>query len=253
MKKIALSLCALASLSFLDADMTRVEMGIGGWNESGSGDITYTPSSSVNVAGTYKSSENSQSEMYVWMLIKHPISILPNLRVEYVNVEDDGLATGKFENFTTPSGTPTSLQLTQYDIIPYYNILDNTAWGTLDLGLDAKIVEAEVVASQTLDPIGVVSASYTDKDTIVIPLLYGRGRIEIPNTNIGLEADLKYVTYSGSTIYDGRVKVDYTFDLSGVQPGIELGYRVQSYDIDDDNTKMDVDFSGVYFGAMLRF
>ena len=53
-----------------------------------------------------------------------------------------------------------------------------------------------------------------------------------------------------------RAKVDYTFDfVPVVQPAIEVGYRVQKFDVtsDDDKTKMDMEFSGVYAGLMLRF
>jgi outer membrane protein len=86
-------------------------------------------------------------------------------------------------------------------------------------------------------------------------MVYGRARVEIPATGFGIEADAKYITYDGSTVYDVRAKVDYTFDFDVVQPGIEIGYRAQKFDIksDDDKTKMNMDFVGVYAGLMLRF
>ena len=97
---------------------------------------------------------------------------------------------------------------------------------------------------------------YSDTTSLVLPLAYLRGRVEIPATNIGLEADGKYITYSGSTAYDIRAKVDYTLGfIPVVQPALEVGYRIQKFDLvsDDEKTKMNLDFAGVYAGFMLRF
>jgi len=146
--------------------------------------------------------------------------------------------------------------MTQFDVIPYYNILDNTAWITLDLGLDLKVTEIKYQADGVVIP-GIADTSYTDSVTTVIPLLYVRGRVEIPATNIGLEADLKYVSYNSNTIYDARAKVDYTLDfIPVIQPAIEVGYRVQKIKLEDDgagSAKADLDFAGAYAGLMLRF
>jgi hypothetical protein len=40
-----------------------------------------------------------------------------------------------------------------------------------------------------------------------------------------------------------------------IQPALEIGYRVQKIDIDEDSidAKLDIDFSGVYAGLMVRF
>ncbi|HEY9203198.1 MAG TPA: TIGR04219 family outer membrane beta-barrel protein, partial [Sulfurimonas sp.] len=147
--------------------------------------------------------------------------------------------------------TTLSYDMKQYDIIPYYNILDNTAWITLDLGLDIKIVDASYTAAPSAPFTG-----YSDSVTFALPLLYVRTRVEIPATNIGLEADVKYVTTGDSTVYDVRAKVDYTLDfIPVVQPALEVGYRVQKLDIDESgvDAKLDIDFSGIYAGLMLRF
>ena len=261
MKKILISLACVASMaSIANADMARIEMGIGGWNATSSGGASYTDTRTLSlVNGTYKSNENDSNNMYAWMLIKHPIPVLPNLRLEYANMEDDGLVSGEFKDFASsaPVDTPATLEMTQFDIIPYYNILDNTAWLTLDLGLDIKIQETKYSVS-TKSVHGVAYEGYNDNATLVLPMLYGRLRMEVPATGIALETDVKYVTYDGSTVYDARVKVDYTFDLGMfVDPALELGYRVQKFDIDyedgSDHTTSDLKFAGIYAGLMLRF
>lgn len=250
MKKVFYSLTCTALLaSGVMADFTRVEMGAGAWMQTPKGDVSYTEN---GADGGYISSEKDSTETYIWALIKHPVPILPNLRLEYVTLEDSGLATGEFEDFDIGAATTSlSYNMKQYDIIPYYNILDNTSWITLDLGLDIKIVDA----SYTAAPSGAFTG-YSDSVTFAVPLLYARTRVEIPSTAIGLEADVKYITTGDSTVYDVRAKVDYTFDFTpAVQPALEVGYRVQKMDIDESgvDAKLDIDFSGFYAGMMLRF
>lgn len=251
MKKIATTLLFVGTfLTTANADIMRVEAGIGLWDQKSSGTLSYTDG---GADGRYSSNEPSDSSMYFWALLKHPLPLIPNLRLEYASVEDSGVGSGKFKDFDIIGGATTRVayDIKQYDIIPYYNILDNTAWITLDLGLDIKVMEASLDA----DPNTSGFKGYSQSETIAIPLLYLRARVEIPATNIGLESDVKYVSYSSNSLYDVRVKVDYTFDISPViQPAIELGYRVQKVDIEDGSDfDVDLKFAGFYGGLMLRF
>ncbi|QOP40301.1 TIGR04219 family outer membrane beta-barrel protein [Sulfurimonas marina] len=254
MKKIISTLAMVSTLATVaSADFTRVEMGVGVWSQEPTGNITYKDGATT---GSYASDETKKTSAYAWMLIKHPIPVVPNLRLEYASVEDKGSVDGTFKDFTASSVTTGSFKVDQYDVIPYYNILDNTAWITLDLGLDIKVLDSSFKA-EGVNVNGVVGLSdYEDSTLLAVPMGYARARVEIPATDIGIESDIKYITYSGSTLSDFRVKVDYTFDITPVvQPAIEVGYRTQSYVIetDDDKTKVDMKFSGVYGGLMLRF
>jgi outer membrane protein len=250
MKKILYTLtCGAVLASTVMADFTRVEMGAGAWAQNSKGNATYTDG---GANGLYTSSKNKEISPYVWMLIKHPVPLLPNIRLEYVSLEDKGIASGKFKDFDIGAASTTlSYDMKQYDIIPYYNILDNTAWITLDLGLDIKIIDASYNAAPTTG-----FAGYKDSVTFPVPLLYARARVQIPSTNLGFETDIKYITTGNSTVYDVRAKVDYLFDfIPAVQPALEVGYRAQKIDIDDSSAdaKLDIEFSGFYAGLMLRF
>ncbi|WP_304545019.1 TIGR04219 family outer membrane beta-barrel protein [Sulfurimonas microaerophilic] len=254
MKKIISTLAIVSGLATVaSADFARVEMGVGAWGQEPAGGITYQNGPAT---GSYTSNETKKTSAYAWMLVKHPIPVVPNLRLEYSSVEDKGSVDGTFKDFTASSVTTGSFKVDQYDVIPYYNILDNTAWITLDLGLDIKVLDSSFKA-EGVNVNGVVGLSdYEDSALLAVPMGYARARVEIPATDIGIESDIKYITYSGSTLSDFRVKVDYTFDITPVvQPAIEVGYRTQSYVIetDDDKTKVDMKFSGVYAGLMLRF
>jgi len=260
MKKIVSSLLLGSALlsTVASADFTRVEAGVGAWSYKPSGIITYTDNDGTL---TNTSLEKEQSSAYAWIFIKHPIPILPNLRLEYATIHDDGEGTGSYNGYTFPAGTKTTWDLTQYDVIPYYNILDNTFWTTIDIGIDIKVVESDYTAKNAQVSISTIPPSvsvsdYNEKDTAVVPLAYLRGRVEIPATDIGLEADAKYISYDGDTIYDVRAKVDYTLSfIPVVQPAIEIGYRAQKYDFTskDKKTKVNMDFGGLYMGIMARF
>ena len=250
MKKILATMAASTLLSVaLNADMIKVEIGAGAWAQTPSGTANYDKG--LGVTGTNTFDETKDTSAYVWILIKHPIPVVPNIRLEYMSIHATGTATGTWNGQTIPTSAKSVLDVKEYDIIPYYNILDNTFWTTLDIGIDIKVVDADY----KVNPVPLFSG-YEDSATIPLPLIYLRTRVEIPATNIGIEADGKYITTGSSTVYDARIKVDYTFDVSPVvQPGIEIGYRTHKIKIDenDEEVKTDMDFSGFFAGLMLRF
>ena len=256
MKKLTTTLALAAAITTAaNADFTRIEMGVGGWDENPKGYITYTDTNS-GAYGRYDSDEKSHTSTYAWLLVKHPIPIIPNIRLEYVKIDDNGKVSGQFEDFTTGGLQDASFTMNQYDIIPYYNILDNTLWTTIDLGVDVKVLDTTFEAKGvTINNLGTIG-DYSDKKTVAVPMGYVRARVQIPATGLGVEGDVKYITYSGSTFSDVRIKADYTFDITPViQPGIEVGYRRQKLDLEssDNKTKVNMTFDGVYAGVMLRF
>lgn len=254
MKKLLTILASLTMFTTLvSADFLRIEGGAGAWMQTPNTDMEYKDS--TGLSGTDTSLSENETQGYVWMLVKQPIPLIPNLRLEYVNISSVGKGEGQFAFFDVnlAGDTPSSIEMTQFDIIPYYNILDNLAWTTVDIGLDIKVMEMTYTATPSTG-FGLLG-DYVEVSNEVIPLLYVRARVEIPATNIGLETDVKYITDGTSTISDVRVKVDYTLDFVPViQPGVELGYRMQKmYMETDEDLIADFDFSGVYLGVMVRF
>lgn len=256
MKKILGSICTVALLSSVSyADFLRVEIGGGAWEQKPSGKAIRTDGDGVlNLEGEYTSAEKTASDIYGWGLLKHPVPIIPNVRLEYASITDEGKVNGKVDGVSVPADAKTTLKTKQVDLIPYYNLLDNLFWITLDLGIDAKFFKSDA----SIDSVNVGSSSYigySNSVNAVIPLVYVRGRVQVPATGLGVEADIKAITYSDTTVYDVRAKVDYTFtSVPVVQPGIEIGYRIQKLKIDDgEKTQVDLDYQGVYAGVMLRF
>ena len=248
-----LILAGLLSAS-AQADVVRVEAGVGMWNQSISGDIQYAGEAAFT---TDTLNYGSESKPYVWAYIKHPIPVLPNLRLEYTAVEFAGSTTKTFTyNAQSFSGTTEStLTMDQLDAILYYNILDNTAWTTVDLGLDIKSMSGAFKASS--NPSGV---NVNESENLVLPMLYARGRVEIPGTDLGFEAEGKYLGYKSSKVVDASIKVDYTLVdmIPFMDLGIEVGYRMQTIkldatDISSLDTSLTLDVDGVFAGIVGRF
>ncbi|MBE0498692.1 MAG: TIGR04219 family outer membrane beta-barrel protein [Campylobacterales bacterium] len=252
MKKVLSGLLLAGVLGVtVQADIVRVEMGGGVWNNELSGDITSdTPATSFD---SDILDYDKASKGYIWAFIKHPIPVLPNLRLEYAAIDYAGTSTQSFtyKGTSYAASAKTDLTLDQFDIIMYYNLLDNTAWMTFDLGLDVKVIQAEFNA------VNEASAEQL-KETIPLPMAYGRLRFEIPGTDIGLEGSAKYTAYKNSKVSDYSVKADYTLvDILPVDVGLEVGYRVMQIDLDgtdfDVDTTLDIKVKGLFAGAVIRF
>ena len=249
MKKIFSLLFASALISFpLLADFLRVEAGGGAWNQKDNGSLTYK---NAVESGSDTSTKKEDTLGYAWIYLKHPIPILPNIRLEYTTLKYAGsvnVSTVGSPTITTTSTFDTDV----YDGILYYNFLDNLAWMTLDLGLDVKMLDY----SYHTEPIAGSYGGYNKSGTLFVPLAYARIRFEIPGTGLGLEGEGAYLNYNSATLYDARAKVDWTMTfVPVVQPGIEIGYRIMKSDYQKSSSeiKTDIDFSGVYAGAMVRF
>ncbi len=253
MKKfLVLTILVILSSLSLHADLLRIEGAAGAWKAEPSGEMNYKKSARFDLQETL--AYNSDTITYAWILVKHPIPVLPNLRLEYDNLDYSGVSKKGYtwEGTTVGVGAKSTLSLKQYDAIMYYNVLDNTFWATLDLGLDAKFIKASFDINDPGD-----NYAYSASDNIVLPMLYGRVRAEVPLTNIGVEADMKWIGYGSVDAYEIRIKADYTFDAFIVEPMVELGYRTLVVNIDssdyDIDGSLDADFSGFYMGVGIRY
>ena len=253
MKKL-LSIAATSALlaTAANADIVRVEGAVGAWQTDPTGTMQYNSNPEFDVVDN-AGLESSQN-MYAWVYLKHPIPIVPNLRLEYVDPSFDGTVATLTWNGEDYANVNNTLSLTQYDAVLYYNILDNLFWSTIDLGLDIKFIDGNynLSASSPLAP--AVDESFS----LAMPLGYARGRVQLPVTNIGIEAIARGMSYSGNTVVDAQIKIDYTMDfIPVVQPGLELGYRYQQMTLDGGSIGLDANidttFSGVYGGIMVRF
>lgn len=235
----------------VQADIVRVEMGAGAWQNEFSGTVTSTTLPDPITADIL--GYDKETKGYVWVYVKHPVPVLPNLRLEYAAVDFSGTSTDSFTYDGKPYAinTKSDLTLDQIDVIMYYNLLDNTAWTTLDIGLDIKVVDFAFHASSG----GNVVA---EQETLPLPMAYGRLRFEVPGVDLGIEGTAKYTAYKNSKVADYSIKADYTLvDILPVDVGLEVGYRFQQFDIDGTDfsteTTADIEVDGIFAGATVKF
>ncbi|MEN8141131.1 MAG: TIGR04219 family outer membrane beta-barrel protein [Thermodesulfobacteriota bacterium] len=236
------------------ADFLRVEAGAGVWQSEPDGDMNYLGDPVFSLADATGFEEESLT--YLWAYLKHPVPFVPNVRLEYVETSFDGNVNSPIEwDNTTYVNAYNELSLDQYDAVFYYNLLDNTFWLTLDLGLQFKFVDG----GYTLENTGILPLPAVREDFDgVFPMLYVRARANMPGTGFGVEGIGRGLIYGDSNITDLQVKIDYTLDMIPfVKPGLEVGYRIQQLDLDTDDIDMranvDIDFSGVFAGMTVRF
>lgn len=253
MKKLLL----MASLGYTLAQaVPLIDLDIGGgiWNTAPSGTLDVL-SNNIDLADT--AGFDATQSTYAYVQFEHPIPIVPNIRVEYVNPT----FSGDIASFTFPDGTTASashtLTLTQLDGIIYWDLLGLVPlpWLTFNAGLDIKSFSGKYEATATgVDP-------YAQDFNLPVPTLYLNPHVDIPLTGIGFDVNVKYL---GSNLYKSSVldlaaKVSYTMDfIPLIQPGIEAGYRMQEIkldagDINVENFNADIKMDGVFVGAYLHF
>ena len=252
-KFLSTAVASALMVTAANADFIRVEGGVGVWQSEPTGVIGYAGSPAFDIAE--EAGLETSEGAYLWVYLKHPVPIIPNVRFEYNAPSFSGQIAQIEWNGDTYASVSNTLELTQYDAVLYYNILDNTLWSTIDIGLDIKLIEGSyALAADTVNG----SSAVNEPFDLAMVLPYVRARVQIPITEIGVEAIVRGASYTSNTIIDAQIKVDYTMDFVPViQPGIEIGYRHQQIDLDGDSIGLDANFettfSGVYGGIMVRF
>lgn len=252
MKKLLLSsVTVMALASSMCADVIRVEAGAGMWQAKANGNARYGGSTDYDVTDMYGLDDTS-SGGYFWAYLKHPLPVIPNVRIEQKNfsVEGKTKAGTIFDGNIYASGATSKLELDQTDFILYYNLLDNTAWITFDFGLNIKNFSGQMSLADT------TNGETKSNISLSLPLAYMRGRVQIPATNIGIEADSSFISYDGSSVSDSQIKADWSFFTTPViDIGAELGYRTQAVKFDSSSVDVKTDFtvSGMFGGFTAKF
>lgn len=222
--RILLSLCTAAVMASASVIIgTGIEVDY--YNPAASGDFSYTDNGITT--RTHFNSE-SQSAYQVGVYFEHPVPILPNIRVDLTPE-------------TTFSGldgaTVSKVSISQTDIIPYYEILDNVV--DLDLGVAFRVFDGKVE--------GTVNQSISQ----VIPMAYAAVGADIPGMPIRIAGDIKYAGYNGDSLSDMRIKAVWKI-MAGLQA--QAGYRQGSLDVNDRfDLNSNVTIKGPFVGVGYTF
>lgn len=182
--------------------------------------------------------------------VEHPIPVLPNVRLRHLSLSDSATSTQTVSRdfgpvtFAADEDIRSSYDLRMTDATFYYKPLDN--WIALNLGLTARYMDLEVELesrdSNEREQVG---------GAIVIPMAHVGLRANLPLTGFYAMAEVDAISASGNSLRDARAGLGWE---SRRLFGIEAGYRELALDIDDeDDLDADIDFSGAYVQANLRF
>jgi len=217
MKKLLLgALVALLPLTGFSATILGIQAGVGNWDQTPSGAL-------ISTVGSDTIKETEKGEGYTYLVFEHPIPLIPNVKLANTKVSAEG-------NLII-----TSLEVDQTDVTLYYEILDNVV--SLDVGVTARKVDGQVT--------GAGSATFSG----TVPLLYAAAEIMLPS-GFALAAEINTIGSGNDKISDISAKVTYTTDFN---LGIEVGTRTQTFEVDIDSVRTDIEFSGIFAGVYFKF
>ena len=180
-------------------------------------------------------------------MFENPIPLIPNVRVQYSSVEQDGTGSvsAKVFNKVAISGeTSNSLQLNQMDAIVFWELLDTVVH--IDFGLQAKFVDGNISIREKTGAKNRVEEDFK----AVIPLLYGGAGLNLPLTGLSAYASVAGIGYSGNSLVDANLALTYEVNMVDVS----LGWRELKIKLDDvDDIDADMTLGGPFLGAGLSF
>ena len=170
------------------------------------------------------------------------------LSLGYTPLDFSGTGTGTYDfngkNFTGAVKGEVSADI--YDIgFTYYllNLDDIPARLQLGLELAVKVFDGEASLDSLVLPKEVVSC------TAPIPTVGVRTRVALADF-IGIVGRIGYLEYDGNSFLDAEAQVEIS-PLPLV--GIYAGYRIFDLSVDEADLVLDVEFSGPFAGALVRF
>ena len=255
-----LILSALLASGALYADTIGGEISLGVYSHSPSGTASYTLagqlSSTVDLEDDFGWSDDQ--DLVLKAYFEHPLPFLPNIKIAYSTLNQSGA--GYVTDFSWgPIGgdgdIDTDLDVQMYDLTAYYELLDNVV--EIDAGLTIRYLGGDIAVTPNthfnLGPISPeVGVPYTTDIDMWIPMLYGKARFNIPNTDISLQFEANGMSYEETTFYDYELSARYTFYMG---LGLEAGYKSAHLESEDlaDGLVVDVDFVGPYASMVWDF
>lgn len=225
MKKLFVATALTAGLVSmpLQAEILGAGVGAGIWNQSYSGQASINNTQIID-GNEFKSNKNN----YVWGYLNHPIPVLPNVKLEYAQVD------------TTQNNN--LLNLDQTDLTLYWGLPVPVV--DLDFGLTVKKFDGKLVGNNE-----------TEKVDALVPMGYLSLKAPLPFVPVTLGADTKVISYNGSSINDSKITARWDVVDSVVKLGVELGYRKQNIDIDGfgQDVRADMSIDGWFAGVALVF
>ena len=239
---LAISAVLWLTIGTAQAEFIGLNLSASHWASATSSSFGSTDSDSIDLIDDLDVDNPSQSSMT--LILEHPISALPNIRYQGSQLDSElGINGAAFNPGNRGSST---FDLSQDDIVLYYQLLDN--WVDLNLGVDVKHLDGEVTSYSSTSS----NTAYVDE---TIPLLYLSARFDLPLDGLYVGADINAnvidLGISESSAQDSTIMMGYE---SGTGLGIEGGYKYFSLDLDNvDAADTDLEYDGVFLNGYINF
>ncbi len=192
-----------------------------------------------------------------FVALEHPIPLIPNIKIASTTLDTvgDGTISGSFnfggETYTDSTVLDTTFDVSYVDYTFYYELFDNDLL-TFDIGLTARDLDSQI------NVVGTIGSTETSSDLSasgIIPLLYVNTIVGLPFTGFNVFAEANFLSFDDNTIYDYQIGVSYELlDNLAVDVDLTLGYRAVKLELDDiDDLYSNLDFNGVFAGAVIHF
>lgn len=241
---------ALTTAAFAESAIVDLSVGAGSMSAD-------TPTVAFGDASTTAVSIalDKPSQNYMWAQFDHFLPIVPNIRIEQNTLAYEGTAstTGTFNGFSVTLNTPSTVDLTNQDIIAYWGVPFST-WLPMideaDFGIGVKQFDGKLTIQGAAD------------ETVDFMLPYGYAKLHISPPfmfGIGLEAEFKIISGGGASFNESIYKLDWGVEapipVIDLEVGVEAGYRSTTieYDADGNDAFLDLQFTGIFFGVYGKF
>jgi len=244
MRKLILAIggSLVIAAPFATADVVGLGANVSYWDSDLSGEAGKN-NDVVDVENDLNLDSDTNANLSAYF--EHPVPVLPNVRLNYTRIEQSGrgeLST-EFDFIQDGAEVDSDLDLNQFDVTLYYEVLDN--WANLDLGVTARNLDGELVVREQVTG-GEVSKTEVDG---VIPMGYLAARFDLPLTGVSVGGEANLISFDGDSVYDYNAYGQY--ELSLLQ--LRAGYRQISIDYEDSDDRLDIELGGPFVSAGLTF
>ena len=197
---------------------------------------------------------------------EHPVPFIPNARISKTTLQTQGstnltreISFGN-ETFNLGSVVTSEFDVSYMDYTLYYELFDNGLF-SFDFGLTGRDLSGDVSVSTKVNtaPSGEapIYSTVTGKlsPSGIVPMLYASAAVGLPFTGFNVFAEGNFLSVDDHTLYDYQAGVSYELvDNLVVDVNLTIGYRSVKLTLDDlDDLSSDLDFQGLFAGAVIHF
>ncbi len=243
-KQTLVAIAGLMLAPFVSADMAGIEVGAYQWTPDYSGTVA-ADSSAINIEDDLGFKDDTHQ--IIWASIEHPLPLIPNFKV----VSSDLSSSATIElsepldfggkTFNDNDEVAAIIDMSNIEYTLYYELLDN--WINLDGGLTFRQYDGFV----SLDT---EATSAHQSLNFTIPLLYLKGRVDLPFTGFFVDGTVNIISLDGNSLSDTEFSVGYESEIG---LGAKVGFRTFAMDVDESGLLADIEFKGAYISAFFHF